>query len=137
MRSPDQDGSDSPVATITSEVLQRLGGRGPRYTSYPTADRFVEAFDPARAAYWLLQRGVGELRRFVGLYVHIPFCSTACWYCACSRTVTRDRGRAGRYLDDLLREIDRVSEIAHGVTVRQLHLGEERRRFLMIPRCRV
>ena len=35
------------MIAITPELLNRFDVSGPRYTSYPTADRFVEAFGEA------------------------------------------------------------------------------------------
>ena len=34
-------------------LIRRFDRPGPRYTSYPTADRFVEAFDAAAHVAWL------------------------------------------------------------------------------------
>jgi hypothetical protein len=37
----------SRMSFLTPELLTRFDVPGPRYTSYPTADRFVEAFSQA------------------------------------------------------------------------------------------
>src|SRR5438046_240233 len=75
---------------IDTELLRRYGGNGPRYTSYPTADRFVEAFDARAYRHWLGNRTIGGFSRPLGLYVHVPFCDTLCFYCACNKIATKD-----------------------------------------------
>jgi oxygen-independent coproporphyrinogen-3 oxidase len=109
---------------VDPELIRRFDISGPRYTSYPTADRFVEAFGPAQYARWLGSREVGGLNRPLSLYVHIPFCNTICYYCACNKIITKDHSRSARYLDFLEREIDLVDRhLAGGREVTQLHLG--------------
>lgn len=91
-------------AIITPELLQRFDVAGPRYTSYPTADRFVEAFSATDYAHAARQRAEGAAvggRPPLSVYVHIPFCESVCYYCACNKVVTRDHDRAGPYLDAL------------------------------------
>ena len=90
---------------IDPALLVKYGGNGPRYTSYPTADRFVEAFGESAYRYWLANRNVGGFARPLGLYVHVPFCDTLCFYCACNKIATRDHGKARTYIGYLEREI--------------------------------
>lgn len=106
-------------------VLRRLDIAGPRYTSYPTADRFVEAFTADDYAQALRQRkAAGAHGRPLSLYVHIPFCESLCYYCACNKIVTRHKSRGGEYLDYLAREVAlHVAELGRGALVSQLHLG--------------
>lgn len=107
-----------------SDLLRRLDRNGPRYTSYPTADRLVEAFGPAAYASWVAKRNIGGVRRALSLYVHLPFCSTLCFYCACNKIATRDRNKGRRYLDYLYREIEMQSALFGGDRrVEQMHWG--------------
>ena len=112
---------------ISEELLRRLDVPGPRYTSYPTADRFVEAFTAEHYAQALAQRGTGGVAgasQPLSVYVHVPFCESVCYYCACNKIVTRDHGRAGPYLDALRREILMHHEaLGAKVPVTQLHFG--------------
>jgi oxygen-independent coproporphyrinogen III oxidase len=104
-------------------LLRRFDGPGPRYTSYPTADRFIEDFDADAFARWLRSRGAMPARP-LSLYVHIPFCNTICYYCACNKVITRDHGKAVAYLDYLSREIELVAgHLEPRPGVEQLHLG--------------
>jgi len=93
---------------VDTALIRKYGGNGPRYTSYPTADRFVEAFDHRAYRDYLAQRNVGRPRR-LGLYLHVPFCDTLCFYCACNKIATKDRARGHRYAQHLEREIELVS----------------------------
>jgi oxygen-independent coproporphyrinogen-3 oxidase len=106
-----------------ASLLRRFDVPGPRYTSYPTADRFIEAFDADSYAGWLRSRVVMPARP-LSLYVHIPFCNTICYYCACNKVITRDRSKAVEYLEFLEREIELIAGLLEpGQTVEQLHLG--------------
>jgi oxygen-independent coproporphyrinogen-3 oxidase len=107
---------------LDAEVLRRFDRPGPRYTSYPTADRFVEAFDAT--SYRRALQGWRRTARPVSLYVHLPFCSTICYYCACNKIVTRDHGRSAGYVRYLGRELDLVAAaLGEGARVEQMHWG--------------
>jgi oxygen-independent coproporphyrinogen III oxidase len=111
---------------ISPELLQRYDVAGPRYTSYPTADRFVEAFGEADYVQALEQRraGVGTKMYPLSIYVHIPFCESLCYYCACNKIITKHHERGAEYLRYLSREVElNVAHLGAGQTVSQLHLG--------------
>jgi oxygen-independent coproporphyrinogen-3 oxidase len=113
---------------ISPDLLRRLDVPGPRYTSYPTADRFNEAFGPADYALALRSCVQGAARGAraapLSLYVHVPFCESVCYYCACNKVITRHHERAGPYLDALGLEIGlHTAELGVRQPVTQLHLG--------------
>jgi oxygen-independent coproporphyrinogen-3 oxidase len=111
---------------VTESLLRRFDVPGPRYTSYPTADRFVDAFGPADLDRALAQRAdVGGVSAGpLSLYVHIPFCESVCYYCACNKVITKHHERAVEYLEALDREISLyVARLGPGQRVSQLHLG--------------
>jgi oxygen-independent coproporphyrinogen-3 oxidase len=109
---------------VDPDLIRKYGGNGPRYTSYPTADRFVEAFDAAACRHWLQNRNVGGFARPLGLYVHLPFCGTICYYCGCNKIVTRDHGKSAKYLTYLAREARLVAEcLGTHRTIGQMHWG--------------
>jgi oxygen-independent coproporphyrinogen III oxidase len=111
---------------INPELLQRYDVAGPRYTSYPTADRFVEAFGESDYLQALEQRrdGVGAKAYPLSLYVHIPFCESLCYYCACNKIITKHHARGAEYLHYLEREVDlNMAHLGQGQMVSQLHLG--------------
>jgi oxygen-independent coproporphyrinogen-3 oxidase len=106
------------------QLIRRFDVNGPRYTSYPTADRFVEAFNAEALESWLGRRTVGGLGRPLSLYFHIPFCNTICYYCACNKIITKDHGRSAKYLTYLAKEVAMQAAALHGGReVVQLHLG--------------
>ncbi len=107
------------------QIIRRFDINGPRYTSYPTADRFVEAFDADACGHWLGDRAAGSARQPLSLYFHIPFCNTICYYCACNKIITKDHGRSAKYLKYLAKELALQSSfLAVGDNeVAQLHWG--------------
>jgi len=112
---------------LNEELLRRMDGPGPRYTSYPTADRFVEAYTADHYRQALAQRNIGAVGGAGGplsVYVHVPFCESVCYYCACNKIVTRDHGRSTAYIDALARELELVTQtLGRGQRVSQLHFG--------------
>jgi oxygen-independent coproporphyrinogen III oxidase len=112
------------MSTMTPELLQRFDVAGPRYTSYPTADRFVEAFTHIDYGDALAHRPEGMHALPLSVYVHIPFCESLCYYCACNKIITRHHNRSQPYLRYLEREIALHAErLGAGQQVIQLHLG--------------
>ena len=75
-------------------LIRKYDGFGPRYTSYPTADRFTEGFAAEQFVNSLLARAAGATMQPLSLYLHIPFCDTICYYCACNKVITKDHGRS-------------------------------------------
>ena len=109
---------------VDPELICKYGGNGPRYTSYPTADRFVEGFKATDYGHWLANRNVGGTARPLALYVHLPFCDTICYYCACNKIITKDHGRSAKYLKYLQSEIRLTAEcLGENRAVGQMHWG--------------
>ncbi len=103
-------------------LIERYGGRGPRYTSYPTALQFDEKF--TAADYERVALASNASGRPLSVYVHIPFCRSLCYYCACNKIVTRNAERVRNYLVNLEREIDLQSALfSDSRQVEQLHFG--------------
>ncbi len=114
------------AAPVSDELLRRYDISGPRYTSYPTADRFVEAFTAEDYAQALTQRrsGPAAMTLPLSLYIHIPFCESLCYYCACNKIITKHHDRATEYLRYLEREVElHVDRIGRGQKISQLHFG--------------
>ncbi|PWB29712.1 oxygen-independent coproporphyrinogen III oxidase [Pseudomonas sp. SDI] len=104
------------------DLIRRYDLAGPRYTSYPTAVQLhnqVGSFDLLHAL-----RDSRRVARPLSLYVHVPFCANICYYCACNKVITKDRGRALPYLQRLEQEIQLIAcHLDPKQTVEQLHLG--------------
>jgi len=114
------------MTVVTPELLTRFDVSGPRYTSYPTADRFVDAFGEDEYVLALQQRRQSAVGKSLPLsiYVHIPFCESLCYYCACNKIITKHHDRADVYLRYLSREIDlHTAHCGVGQTVSQIHFG--------------
>ena len=113
------------MIAVTPELLRRYDVPGPRYTSYPTADRFVEAFGEGDYILALKQRKVAvAAKQPMSLYVHIPFCDSLCYYCACNKIITKHHERAATYMRYLERELDlHLAHCGGGQLVSQFHLG--------------
>jgi oxygen-independent coproporphyrinogen-3 oxidase len=105
-------------------LIRKYDGFGPRYTSYPTADRFTDAFGSEQFVNALLGRGTRSAVQPLSLYVHLPFCNTICYYCACNKVTTGDHGRSAKYIRYLAKEIGIVAGLIDAAsTVTQLHWG--------------
>jgi oxygen-independent coproporphyrinogen III oxidase len=115
---------------VPPDLLARYDVPGPRYTSYPTVPAWTMPFGPTE-----YREALAELARLerdpVSVYVHLPFCEYRCHYCACNVTVAKRTGVADRYLDQVERELDLVTEIlGRGHPALQLHLGGGTPNFL-------
>ncbi len=124
MTNPGQNFGVHPASDVCfdAELITRYGGRGPRYTSYPTALQFGDEFT---ASDYRRHAALSNTQaRPLSLYVHIPFCESLCYYCACNKVVTRNRDRIRHYLQHLHREIEMQSALFDDDrTVTQLHFG--------------
>ena len=106
------------------ELIASLPASGPRYTSYPTADRFHTQFGEAEYIQALELRRMGALNKPLSLYIHIPFCNTICYYCGCNKIITKDKSRADDYIRYLEREMALLAPHLQGRhALAQLHFG--------------
>lgn len=120
---------------VPRDLLARLARPGPRYTSYPTANVFDERVGPAEYAAALARHGASGAP--LSLYVHLPFCKTLCFYCACNVIITSRPGVAGEYLDLIEREADLVAgALGARPHVAQLHLGGGTPTYLTVDELR-
>ena len=101
------------------EILNKYNYSGPRYTSYPTALEFHEAFTVSDYDMACTQYS----ERPLSLYVHIPFCHKLCYYCGCNKVITRHSHKADEYLDVIEHEIRQRASLLNGREVTQLHFG--------------
>ncbi len=102
-------------------LVRKYDRMGPRYTSYPTADRFTDAFTAEHLADALRSRPATAP---LSLYVHVPFCNSICYYCACNKVVTKDHGRSAKYIRYLGKEVALLSALVdREAPVKQLHWG--------------
>lgn len=109
---------------VDLDLIRWLDRQGPRYTSYPTADRFVEAFDSTSYQDMVAISDGKRLERPLSLYFHLPFCASLCYFCACNKVVTRNTALADKYVDYLIREMHMQSALFGArPAASQLHWG--------------
>jgi oxygen-independent coproporphyrinogen-3 oxidase len=114
------------IATHIQSEIERLAPKyqrpGPRYTSYPTAPHLSETFSKEQFEAQCAKADQRDLP--LSLYVHVPFCRSICYYCACNKVVTRKTGVGQEYLAALTREIKRYRDWGlNQRVVTQLHWG--------------
>jgi len=109
---------------INLDLLRKYDRPGPRYTSYPTAPQFSEAFGPTEFWQEITESNSNGEVTDLSLYFHIPFCDTLCYFCGCHMLITHNRDRIEEYVDYLSREIELVSRLQKtGRRVAQVHWG--------------
>jgi oxygen-independent coproporphyrinogen-3 oxidase len=113
------------------ELLRRHDRPGPRYTSYPTAPQFDAGFSADALRAQVERSNEDPIPRQLSLYLHIPYCTSPCFYCGCNRIITRDAQKGEAYLLRLLREIGMTASLFdRDRDVVQLHLGGGTPNFL-------
>ena len=121
---PEQTIAPSRAGHFDAALIAKMSQQGPRYTSYPTADRFRAGYGHAEYAAVVGRLGAGATRLPLSLYLHIPFCESLCYYCACNKIITKEHEKAAIYLDYLKREISmQAALLGSEQRVEQLHLG--------------
>lgn len=111
------------------DLIRRYDRPGARYTSYPTALEFHTGFGVAELSAAVARSNASG--RELSLYVHVPFCLSPCFYCGCTRIITRDKRRGARYLTQLKQEISvKAAGFDRSREVIQLHLGGGTPNFL-------
>jgi oxygen-independent coproporphyrinogen-3 oxidase len=120
--------SPAPELVIDPLLIRKYDTSGPRYTSYPTADRFVDAYGEDSFRQWLGCRNLGGIILPLSVYVHLPFCSSLCLYCGCNKVITRDISKSSKYIKYLEMELARVGGLlgpagSSGRRICQLHWG--------------
>lgn len=117
--------SNASEALFQPELLRRFDINGPRYTSYPTADRFSADF--GESDYLLALKRVAAEQKPLSLYFHIPFCPNICYYCGCNKIITKDHRRSAQYIRYLAQEMDQVvtamGRLGRKIPIKQLHWG--------------
>ena len=113
----------APSAALNLDLIRKYSIPGPRYTSYPPATQFTADLTDLRLEEAIAADNLVSARP-ISLYFHLPFCETRCWFCGCNTVVTRRRGAAAEYLDDLATEVGlTTARMDHRRPVTQIHLG--------------
>jgi len=119
------------------QLIKKYDRPGPRYTSYPTAPEWTDAFQADRYVEHLARADADQGP--LSVYVHLPFCREMCRFCGCNVVATHDRSRADAYLDLLEKEVALVAaKLPNRRAVSQLHWGGGTPTFLdskQLTRC--
>ncbi len=106
------------------DLIRRYDTFGPRYTSYPTAVQFTTDFNLDDYLGGVKHSNEDPIPSPLSLYLHIPFCDTICYYCGCSKVITKDKSKATHYIDLLKQEIKLQGALfAKDRIVTQIHWG--------------
>lgn len=98
--------------------------RAPRYTSYPTALEFREPFPAEQFFSELASTNDEPVPVPLSLYVHVPYCAAACFYCGCHRVISCNTARHAAYVDRLLAEIEQtLTRVDRDRPIQQIHFG--------------
>ncbi len=117
--------------TFDAALLRRHDRPGPRYTSYPTAPQFQAGYGIEQRLAAARRSNQDPIPQPLSLYVHVPFCTSPCFYCGCNRIITRDQGRAAPYIARLIREAGMLAPLFdRDRQVIQLHFGGGTPNFL-------
>jgi oxygen-independent coproporphyrinogen-3 oxidase len=121
------------VISFDADLIRKCDCAGPRYTSYPTAVQFSNAFGEdayRKVAMSSNERAPGQS---LSVYVHVPFCASPCFYCGCNRVITRSHDRAVAYVERLKAEIELQSKLfSRTRPIDQLHFGGGTPTFLAV-----
>src|SRR5437660_3541881 len=108
--------------SVGEEFVTRYNRPGPRYTSYPTAPVWNDAYGPND--FEAAMRTAEAKRSPVSLYMHLPFCESLCLFCACNVIIRKDKSGTPAYLNVLKKEIDHIaSRVSRDRQVSQFHWG--------------
>lgn len=105
---------------LDHDLIQKYDVPGPRYTSYPTALAFDAGFD---AQVFLDACAASDAEENLSLYVHIPFCESLCYYCACNKIISKKKDKTTRYIKVLAQEIKILGKTMGKRPITQLHFG--------------
>ncbi len=107
------------MSNIDFEKFSKYSKPGPRYTSYPTALEFSEEFEYNDYIDYLENE-----KEKISLYIHLPFCRSACYFCGCNVVFTSKEEKLSKYITYLKKEIDILAtHIDTSREVIQFHFG--------------
>lgn len=119
---PVRSAAAGPVAApqFRADLIRRYSGAVPRYTSYPTALQFGDAFGEDDLLRALERSDSGP----ISIYIHVPFCRSPCYYCGCTRVIARRDETIEAYVQRLLAEIEMTgARLPYRRKIQQLHFG--------------
>lgn len=103
-------------------LIQKYNKPGPRYTSYPPVPFWRNTPDETT---WITHlKTQYDEERGIDLYVHVPYCESLCYYCGCSRTITKNHDVEEPYLNMVLKEWELYqNKLGFTPKINSLHFG--------------
>ncbi len=119
---------------IDFSKFEKYSRPGPRYTSYPTAPEFHTNFTQND----LIEKFKSQSDdRPLSLYIHIPFCRSACYFCGCNVIFTSKEDKKVTYIEYLKKELAILAKhLNTNRTVTQMHFGGGTPTFLSAPQLK-
>lgn len=118
------------VSQSLPDLIEKYQASIPRYTSYPTAIEFHPGVD-GTAWQHALRDEFDDTNRAVALYLHVPFCRSLCYYCACNKIVVKDDSMVKPYLEAVSREVEAYAMVLKKpIRISQFHWGGGTPNFL-------
>ncbi len=105
---------------FSRELIDKYATSGPRYTSYPTAVEFHTEFQQKDTINGIKE---SDSNKPLSIYIHVPFCDTLCYYCACNKVITKDYSRSLEFIKNLKKEISLIAPLVKNRPVVQMHWG--------------
>ena len=106
---------------IDFKKFEKYSKPGPRYTSYPTAPEFHTNFTQNDLIDFYKNQSDD---RPISLYIHVPFCRSACYFCGCNVIFTSKEDKKERYIEYLKKELAILKKhINTNRKVSQMHFG--------------
>ena len=106
---------------IDFKKFEKYSKPGPRYTSYPTAPEFTESFSQEDLINYFKNQ---DSNRNLSLYLHLPFCRSACYFCGCNVIFTSKEDKKTTYLKYLKKELNILKQhLNTSRKVTQMHFG--------------
>lgn len=106
---------------IDFKKFEKYSRPGPRYTSYPTAPEFSETFTQEDLKEYYKSQSDD---RALSLYIHMPFCRSACYFCGCNTIFTSKDDKKTRYIEYLKKELNILkNHLNTSRIVTQMHFG--------------
>ncbi|NPA51483.1 MAG: oxygen-independent coproporphyrinogen III oxidase [Aquificae bacterium] len=104
------------------ELIKKYDKPAPRYTSYPTAAEFSQEVNHEIFTQKVVESN--QRKSPLSLYFHIPFCESACHFCACNVIISRRKEVVEPYLEYLFKELEKTSSfLDENRKVVQYHWG--------------
>lgn len=105
-----------------NNLIEKYNRPGPRYTSYPPVPYWKETPEEVT---WINHINTSyDPDKGIDLYVHVPYCESLCYYCGCSRIITKDHSVEEKYLAMVLKEWSLYQErLGFTPNINSLHFG--------------